>query len=163
VICSEQTAHVINKVKSKNKEVLSSGPILRGPENPTPIERFSTAYLVGETERRTQRRFSKVDQAASSIDSWEVKMSPSDQLIIGVIVGLILCGLFRWTPFLRDLLAALAAAVLIDLLVSDHHGLDLAARATRLPGEILNHPHFYLGVTLAVASVLAALHVFRAR
>jgi hypothetical protein len=32
-----------------------------------------------------------------------------------------------------------------------------------VPGEVLNHPHFYLGVMLAVASVLAALHVFRAR
>jgi hypothetical protein len=127
------------------------------------LRAFSTAYLVGGNGTSTQRRFSKVDQAASSIDSWEVKMSPSDQLIIGVIVGLILCALFRWTPFLRDLLAALAAAVLIDLLINDHHGLDIAARATKVPDEILSHPHFYLGVMLAVASVLAALHVFRGR
>ena len=63
-------------------------------------------------------------------------LSPSDKLIIGVIVGLMLCALFRWTPLLRDLLAALAAAVLIDLLVSDRHGADLAARATKLVGEL---------------------------
>jgi hypothetical protein len=89
-------------------------------------------------------------------------MLPGDQLIIGVIVGLTLCLLFQWTPFLRDLLAATAAAVLIDVLIKDQ-AQRLVTRASRLPDEILGHPHFSLGVVLAVAMVLAVLHVFRAR
>jgi hypothetical protein len=91
-------------------------------------------------------------------------MLPGEQLMIGVLVGLMLCALFRWTPFLRDFLAAMAAAVLIDIGVNDHtrHG-DFASRAIRLPGELLSYPHFSLGVAVAVASVLALLHFSRAR
>jgi hypothetical protein len=100
-----------------------------------------------------------------SIDNWEADMSPYEQLIFGIAAGLIFCALLRWTPLWRDLLAAIAAAGLLDLLVNDQarRGLDLAAIAARLPGEILGHPHFCLGVAMAFASVLAVLHVLRTR
>jgi hypothetical protein len=85
------------------------------------------------------------------------------QLIIGMMVGLTLCALFRWTPFVRDFFAAVAAAALVDLIINEptHRGIDLARRATRLPDELLSYPHFSLGVALGFASVLAALHVMR--
>jgi hypothetical protein len=90
-------------------------------------------------------------------------MTPGEQVIIGVLAGLILCALFRWKPFVRDMLAAMAAAVFLDLMINEptHRGVDLASRASRLPEEILSYPHFSLGVATAVAAVLASLHLFR--
>jgi hypothetical protein len=92
-------------------------------------------------------------------------MLPHEQLIIGVAAGLAFCALLRWTPLLRDLLAATAVAGMVSLLITDQtrRGTDLAAVAAGLPHELLSHPHFCLGVALAFASVLAVLHVFRTR
>jgi hypothetical protein len=92
-------------------------------------------------------------------------MLPHEQLIMGLGAGLTFCALLRWTPLWRDLLAAIAAAGLIDLFINEQsrRGLDLTSVANRLPGEILGHPHFCLGLALAVVGVLAVLHVLRAR
>jgi len=92
-------------------------------------------------------------------------MLPYEQLNIGIVAGLIFCALLRWTPLWRDLLAAIAAAGLIDLFINAQarRELDLAAVAARLPDEILGHPYFCLGVMLAFVSVLAMLHLSRGR
>ncbi len=91
-------------------------------------------------------------------------MPPLEQLIMGLTAGFVLCGLLRWTPLWRDLLAAIAATVLIDLGINEQsRRLDLPSLAAKLPEEVLSYPHFCLGITLAVASVLAVLHVLRAR
>jgi hypothetical protein len=92
-------------------------------------------------------------------------MLPYEELIVGIATGLTLFALLRYTPLWRDFLAATAATGLLDFLVSDQsrHKLDLPSLAEKLPSEIVGHPHFYLGVAFAAASVLAMLHALRTR
>jgi hypothetical protein len=98
-------------------------------------------------------------------DDQEGNMLPHEQLIFGIAAGLAFCALLRWTPLLRELLAATAVAGLFSLVISEptRRGTDFAAVTVGLPHELLSHPHFCLGVVLAFASVLAVLHVFRTR
>jgi hypothetical protein len=94
----------------------------------------------------------------------EAAMLPFEQLIAGIAIGLAFCALLRWTPLARDLLAATAAAGLVHFLISEKSQRPSApAFATKLPHEILTHPHFCLGLLLAAAGVLALLHLSRLR
>jgi hypothetical protein len=88
-------------------------------------------------------------------------MLPHEQLILGIAASLAFWALMRWTPLLRDLLAATAATGLILLLITDQtsRGLDPFSLFGRLPGEILSYPHFFLGLALATVGVLAVLYV----
>ena len=88
-------------------------------------------------------------------------MLPHEQLIIGLAASLTFWALLRWTPLLRDLLAATAATGLILILITGptSGGLDPPSLFGRLPGEILSYPHFFLGLVLGTASVLAVLYV----
>ena len=90
-------------------------------------------------------------------------MQPHEQLIVGVATGLTFCALLRFTPLWRELLAAITAAVLIPVLISDPtlHRLDVASAAGRLPEAVLDHPHFALGLALAAVGVLAVLNMSR--
>jgi hypothetical protein len=89
-------------------------------------------------------------------------MLPQEQLIIGFASGLTFWALLRWTPLLRDLIAATAAAALINFVVNEQpRGPDFAALAAKLSAEILNYPHFWLGLALALAGVLAVIHFTR--
>jgi len=92
-------------------------------------------------------------------------MSAYEQVIFGIAAGLLFCALLRWTPLWRELLAAITAAALIPLLISDRgpHGLDVAFAAGRLPEAVLSHPHFCLGLALAAVGVLAVLNISRVR
>jgi hypothetical protein len=88
-------------------------------------------------------------------------MLPQEQqLIIGFASGLTFWALLRWTPLLRDLTAATAAAGLLDFILNEQpRGPDFASLAARLPVEVLNnHPQFWLGLTLALVCVLAIIH-----
>jgi len=93
-------------------------------------------------------------------------MLPHEQLIVGIAAGLTFCALLRWTPLVRDLLAATAAAGLVQLLINDRTSQGFGANflASTLPHEILlRHPHFSLGLALAAAGVLALLCISRFR
>jgi hypothetical protein len=88
-------------------------------------------------------------------------MLPQEQLIIGFASGLTFWALLRWTPLLRDLIAATAAAGVLNVVLNEPpRGPDMASLAAKFPTEVLNnHPHFWLGLALALASVLAVFHV----
>jgi hypothetical protein len=87
-------------------------------------------------------------------------MLPQEQLIIGFASGLTFWVLLRWTPLLRDLIAATAAAGLLNFILNEQpRGPDIAWLAAKLPAEVLNnHPHFWLGLALALVCVLGVIH-----
>jgi hypothetical protein len=88
-------------------------------------------------------------------------MLPHQQLILGILASLVFWALLRFTPLLRDLLAAAAAIGLILLTITGQAfwGLDAPSLFGKLSGEILSYPHFFLGFSLATAVVLAVLYV----
>jgi hypothetical protein len=92
-------------------------------------------------------------------------VSANEQLAVGLAAGLSFCALLRWTPLARDLLAAMAAAGLLQLFIANPTRDSSAARtlAGRLSREILSHPDFNLGLALAVAGVFALLCISRSR
>jgi hypothetical protein len=91
-------------------------------------------------------------------------MLPQEQLIVGFASGLTFWALLRWTPLLRDLIAATAAAALINVIVNEHpRGPDIAALAAKLSAEVLNYPHFWLGIALALGGVLAVIRFSQPR
>jgi hypothetical protein len=69
-------------------------------------------------------------------------MAPHVLLVIGIAAGFIpralLNELFRWTPSWRDLLTALAMAVLIDLAISSQtrRDLDVTGVAATHPAKL---------------------------
>jgi hypothetical protein len=73
------------------------------------------------------------------------------EMVIGIAAGLILSAILRWTPSWRELLVAMAAAVLIDLTINSQ----------ALPGAMVSYPHVCPCVALAFIGVLAVLHVLR--
>ena len=87
-------------------------------------------------------------------------MLPQEQLIIGFASGLTFWALLRWTPLLRDLIAATAAAGLLSFVLNEQpRGPDIPALAAKLPAEVLNnHPDFWLGLALALVCVLVVIH-----
>lgn len=86
------------------------------------------------------------------------------QLILGIAASLIFWALMRWTPLLRDALAALAVVGLIyftrNLLQS---GSNTEGALGRLLREVLTYPLFFLGLAVATTFVLAVHHAFRER
>ena len=80
------------------------------------------------------------------------------QLIAGLATGLVIWGLMVWTPMLRDLLAAVAAAGIADLLVRNSSQQGAESIVDRLAAEISERPHFALGLVLAATG---AAIVFR--
>jgi hypothetical protein len=92
-------------------------------------------------------------------------MQPHEQLILGIAASLIFWALMRWTPLLRDLLAALAVAGLIYPFIRDQvqSGFSSDVPLDRMLREVLNYPHFFLGLAVATTVVLALLHAFRVR
>jgi hypothetical protein len=87
-------------------------------------------------------------------------MLPQEQLIIGFASGLTFWALLRWTPLLRDLIAATAAAGVLDVVFNEQpRGPEIASLAAKVPAEVLNnHPQFWLGLVLALSGVLAVIH-----
>jgi hypothetical protein len=91
-------------------------------------------------------------------------MLPQEQLIIGFASGLTFWALLRWTPLLRDLIAATAAACLINFIVNEPpRGPDIASLGAKLSVEVRHYPNFWLGLALALAGVLALIHFTRPR
>jgi hypothetical protein len=85
------------------------------------------------------------------------------QLIAGVVAGLIIWMLVLWTPMLRDLLAAVAAAGIIDLLVGNHTPPGTVSLVDRLAAEISGHPHFSLGLILSATLAATLFRVLRSQ
>jgi hypothetical protein len=81
------------------------------------------------------------------------------QLIAGTAAGLIIWSLMVRAPLLRDLLAAVAAAGVADLLVGNHAPQGPESVVDRLAAEIAGHPYFTLGLVLA-ATAIATLFRF---
>ncbi len=81
------------------------------------------------------------------------------QLIAGILAGLVIVVLMLRTPMLRDLLAALAAAGLMELLVGNHslHGADSAV--DRLALAISSHPYFTIGLIVAATAAAALRNI----
>jgi hypothetical protein len=71
------------------------------------------------------------------------------QLIAGLVVGLVIWSLMSDRPLLRDVLAAVASASILDVLRGKHSSQDVGSIIERLSAEISVHPHFTLGVILA--------------
>lgn len=87
-------------------------------------------------------------------------MLPQEQLIIGFASGLTFWALLRWTPLLRDLIAATAAAGLLNYILNEPpRRPDITSLAARLPAQVLTYPHFWLGLALALAGILAVTHI----
>jgi hypothetical protein len=85
-----------------------------------------------------------------------------EQLFMGFASGLTIWALLKWTPLLRDLIAAAAAAVLIDFLISEpSRWPDVASLAGRLSTEIRAYPPFALGLALALVGIIAVIHFTR--
>ena len=86
------------------------------------------------------------------------------ELLIGIATGLTICfTLMRWPPVLRELLAALAAAGILDLLPGNRpaHGID--SILDRLAAAISGHPYFVLGLVFAATGAATLLHVARSQ
>jgi hypothetical protein len=90
-------------------------------------------------------------------------MLPHEQLVLGIAAGLFLYTLLYWSPSRGDVLAAVVAAGLTDLVVVNHVRREVDARGAVVtqPGELLSSPHFHTGIALALATASAALHAFR--
>jgi hypothetical protein len=82
---------------------------------------------------------------------------PYAQLLAGLAAGLIIWALMMRTPMLRDLLAAIAAACIADLLVGNHSPRGAESVVDWLAAEISSHPYFSLGLVLAATAVAALL------
>jgi xanthosine utilization system XapX-like protein len=85
------------------------------------------------------------------------------QLIAGVAVGLFIWSLIMNTPVLRDLLAAVAAAGIADLLVGKHSTQDAGSIVDKVAAEISVHPYFTLGLMLAATIAATLFRVLRSQ
>ncbi len=86
------------------------------------------------------------------------------ELLIGIATGLTICfTVMRWPPVLRELLAAMAAAGILDLLHGNHPPQDIDSILDRLAAAISAHPYFALGLVFAATSAAALLHVARSQ
>ena len=90
-------------------------------------------------------------------------MLPHEQLTLGIAVGLFLYTLLHWSPSRRDVLAAVVAAGMADLVSVDHLRRDIDARSAIVtqPGNLVVSPYFRTGIALALATASAALQVLR--
>ncbi len=87
-----------------------------------------------------------------------------DQIFMGFASGLMMWALLRWTPLLRDLIAATAAAILINVLVSEPSQLpDIASLAGKVSAQIKAYPPFALGVALALVGIIGVIHFTQER
>jgi hypothetical protein len=71
------------------------------------------------------------------------------QLIAGLVVGLVIWTMMSDRPLLRDILVAVAATALLDVLSGRRSPQDVGTMIDRLSDEISVHPHFMLGVIVA--------------
>ena len=85
------------------------------------------------------------------------------QLIAGVAVGLFIWSLMMNSPLLRDLLAAVAAAGIADLLVGKQSAQDAGSIIDRIAGEISVHPYFTLGLMVAATAAATLFRVLRSQ
>jgi hypothetical protein len=77
------------------------------------------------------------------------------ELLIGIATGLTICiTLMRWPPLLRELLAAMAAAGILDLLPGNHQPQGVDSIFDRLAAAISGHPYFALGLVFGAATLL---------
>ena len=81
------------------------------------------------------------------------------QLIAGIAAGLIVCALMLWTPMLRDLLAAVAAAGIADLLLGNHSPQGVDSAVERIASAISTHPYFTLGLIMAATGAATLYRV----
>jgi len=81
------------------------------------------------------------------------------QLIAGVLAGLVIVVLMLRTPMLRDLLAALAAAAVTELLVGNHPPQGADSVVDRIALAISSHPYFTMGLIVAATGAAALYRV----
>jgi hypothetical protein len=100
---------------------------------------------------------------ASEVNSEEELMAMTYvQLIAGIGAGLVIFALMVWTPMLRDLLAAVAAAGIADLLV---HNSPAAIDSVfdRMALAISGHPYFTLGLIFATTGAATLYRVLQSQ
>lgn len=87
------------------------------------------------------------------------------QLILGIAASLTFWALLRWVPLFRELLALTTFAVMILLLANGQspRQLDPPSLFGPLSSYVVSYPHFFLGMVLATAAVLAVLYASRPR
>ena len=87
------------------------------------------------------------------------------QLILGIAASLIFWALLRWVPLFREFLALAMFASLALLLITGQSSRELNPPSLfgPLSGYVLHYPHFFLGMMLATAAVLAVLYASRLR
>jgi hypothetical protein len=90
-------------------------------------------------------------------------MLPHELLVLGIAAGLFLYSLLNGAPWRRDVLAAVVAAGLTDLVAVNHvrREIDAGGVIVTQPGEILGSAYFRIGVALALATASAALQALR--
>ena len=77
------------------------------------------------------------------------------ELLIGIASGLIISfTLMRWPPLLRELLVAMAAAGILDLLPGNHPPQGVDSILERLAAAISGHPYFALGLVFGAVTLL---------
>ena len=86
------------------------------------------------------------------------------ELLIGIATGLIIyLTLVRWPPLLRELLAAMAAAGILDLLSGNHPPQGIDSVLDRFAAAISSHPYFALGLVFAAIGAATLLHAARSQ
>jgi hypothetical protein len=90
-------------------------------------------------------------------------MSPHDHMMIGIAAGLILATFLRWAPSWADLLTAVAAAILIDLVITHHQRRDFDGVAVSHASDSVGAAHVCACVAVAFIGVLAVLHIMRTK
>jgi hypothetical protein len=74
------------------------------------------------------------------------------QFIAGIIVGLVIWSLMSDRPLLRDMVVAVAAASILDVLTGKNSPQDVGSAIERMSIAISIHPHFTVGVILAATA-----------
>ncbi len=85
------------------------------------------------------------------------------ELIAGVEAGLIIWILVLWTPLVRDLFAAVAAAGILDLLIGNHATQGTGSIVDKLAAQISGHPYFGLGLVVAASIAPTLLRILRSQ
>jgi hypothetical protein len=94
----------------------------------------------------------------------EENMLLHQQLILGIAASLIFWALLRWVPLFREILALMTSGLILLLITGQgSRELDPPSLFGPLSSYVLHYPHFFLGMMLATAAVLAVLYASRLR
>jgi hypothetical protein len=104
-------------------------------------------------------RFFEAENNPKEARMFDIPDDQLNQLMVGVALGAVFFALVCWTPLLRDLLAAIAAVAVTDLLVGANRLGGAGSVVDRLATDVSGYPYFSLGLVLAAVGVATLLRL----